>query len=260
MTAPAHALIRSAIAPLLAEPRVSSPQRSQRLAGHTVEVLEAHGDWRRVRGTDGYEGWVHAGYLAAAPRSTARQSRGARRVSLGCVSGVAGGGGGGGRRALPLGAYLGPEEIVESGDAVAEAALGARFPATAAGVARSATTFFAGASYQWGGITPWGADCSGFVQSVFALHGVALPRDAWQQAEAGTALERTPGAVQAGELAFFSDRDDGRITHVGVGVGGGRMAHVAVGRGGHAVERLADGRDGYVKALRDRFRFARRVL
>jgi gamma-D-glutamyl-L-lysine dipeptidyl-peptidase len=256
MTSAGRAIVRTAIAPLLAEPRVSSPQVSQQLAGYPLEILEVRGDWRCVRGSDGYDGWVHAGYIATAPADTARQSRGTRRVSLGCVTGLAGGG----RRSLPLGAYLGPEETVESGRVMDETALAIAFPRTAAAVAQSAVEFFEGTSYQWGGITPWGADCSGFVQTVFALHGIALPRDAAQQAERGDAVERTPAALETGELAFFSDRDDARITHVGLGAGGGRMAHVAVGRGGFAVERLTDPRDGYVNALLTRFRFARRLL
>jgi len=250
------AVVRAAIAPLLADPRASSEQVSQRLAGHALEILESQGDWVRVRGDDRYEGWVHTGYIARAPDGSARQSRGARRVSLGCVTRIPGGG----RRALPLGAYLGPEETAEYGEVVEETARGARFPAAAAAIARSASQFFEGTSYQWGGITPWGADCSGFVQSLFILHGVALPRDASQQAAAGAPVERTFADVGAGELAFFSDREDRRITHVGLGIGGGRLAHVAIGRGGFAIERLADPRDGYLKGLRDRFRFARAVV
>lgn len=258
MSAPrtARAVVRAAIAPLLAEPRASSPQVSQRLAGHELEVLAGDGPWSRVRGADGYEGWVHDGYLAPAPGEAARQSRGTRRLSLGCVTRIAGGG----QRALPLGAWLSPDETPESGRVVEELRLPYEFPNAAHAVARSATAFFEGASYQWGGITPWGADCSGFVQSVFALHGVALPRDAGQQALAGSAVERALTDLAPGELAFFSDRDDGAITHVGLGIGGGRMAHVAIGRGGFAVERLAAPRDAYLEALRGRYRFARTVL
>ncbi|HEY5218439.1 MAG TPA: NlpC/P60 family protein, partial [Gemmatimonadaceae bacterium] len=182
--------------------------------------------------------------------------RGARRVSLGCITRTPGGG----QRVLPLGAYLSPEETVESGEAVDEMTAAARFPATASAVSRTAPEFFAGTSYQWGGITPWGADCSGFVQSVFGLHGVSLPRDAWQQAAAGAPVERGLTALHAGELAFFSDRDDRKITHVGLCVGEGRLAHVAVGRGGFAIERVSDGSDAYVKKLLERFREARTVL
>ena len=104
-------------------------------------------------------------------------------------------------------------------------------------------------------MSPWGADCSGFVQTTFALHGVALPRDAWQQAEVGV---ETDGQA-AGDLIFFSEREDGRITHVGLSLGDGTMAHVALGRGGHAIDRL-DADDPYVRALMGRRRFARRLI
>jgi len=253
---PGRAVVRAAVAPLLADPRASGVQLSQRLAGHVVDVLETRNDWHRVRGADGYEGWVHTGYLSRVPGGSTRRSLQSTHISLGCRTRVPGGG----RRSLPLGAYLAPEETLESGDAVAGAEAAARFPRTAASIARSAEEFFDGTSYQWGGITPWGADCSGFVQTVFWLHGVSLPRDAWQQGEAGVPGSLALSALQSGELAFFSDRDDLQITHVGLGIGGGRMAHVAIGRGGFSIERLSAGHDSYVRKLRDRFRFVRQVV
>ena len=248
--------VRAAIAPLLAEPRAAAPQVSQRLAGHAVDALETQGDWVRIRGADGYEGWTHTGYLIPLPGGEARQSTGMRRISWGCHTRTSSGG----RRALPLGALLGPDEVVESGDAVNETEAEVRFPGTAAAIARSAEQYFCGSGYQWGGVTPWGADCSGFVQTVFWLHGVQLSRDAWQQAEEGGPSTHALSAIQAGELAFFSDRDDQKITHVGLGIGDGRMAHSAIGRGGFEVERVTDGGDTYLLKLRDRFRFIRQVL
>ena len=249
-------VVRAAIAPLLAEPRAAAPQVSQRLAGHLVDALETHGDWVRIRGADGYEGWAHMGYLIPVPGGDGRQSSGTRRISLGCRTRMSGGG----RRALPLGARLTPEEVLESGEIVNEAEAEARFPRTAEAIARSAEEYFGGTSYQWGGVTPWGADCSGFVQTVFWLHGVPLLRDASQQAEQGAPSTHALSAIQAGELAFFSDRDDQKITHVGLGIGDGRMAHSAIGRGGFCVERLAAAGDAYLRTLHDRFRFIRQVL
>ena len=58
------AVVVAAIAPMLAEPHVSSGQVSQQLAGHVVSIVEDQGDWLLVRGSDQYEGWTHRGYLA----------------------------------------------------------------------------------------------------------------------------------------------------------------------------------------------------
>jgi cell wall-associated NlpC family hydrolase len=98
------------------------------------------------------------------------------------------------------------------------------------------------------------------VQTVFGLHGVALPRDARQQAELGTALELAPESWQAGDLLFFSDRADGRITHVAIVAPEHTLRHVAIGRGGFAVERLDGATDPYTVALMGRLRGARRLL
>lgn len=255
LAAGTNAVVRMAVAPMHGEPRVSSPQVSQRLAGHTVEIVAAEGDWARARGSDGYEGWIHRGFLTPEPPMAARQSRRVTRVSLGCVARDPHGS----RRALPLGAYLAPDELVESGEATETTQLGRRFPSDAAAICTTAVERFAGTSYQWGGITPWGADCSGLVQTTFGLHGVALPRDAWQQAETGAPGAKKILDAKAGELLFFTDREDRRITHVGLALGDRRMVHLALGRGGYAIERLEDAEDAYVSRLVERFVCARRL-
>lgn len=254
LTAPGRAAVHAPIAPMYSEPYVASTQISQRLSGHDVELLEGQDDWFLSRGVDGYEGWIHRGFLhpPPAPNAGARRST---RISLGCVAATAGGS----RRALPLGARLSPEETVKTGDVIDETELPKRFPRDAQAIIRSAQHYFVGTSYLWGGITPWGADCSGFVQSIFALHGVQLPRDAWQQAESGT----DAGALRdlrAADLAFFTDREDKRVTHVAIALGEGQLVHLALGRGGYAIESLDDSGDGYVLKLRERFLRARRIL
>jgi cell wall-associated NlpC family hydrolase len=79
--------------------------------------------------------------------------------------------------------------------------------------------------YLWGGRTNWGIDCSGFVQTVFKLNGIDLPRDAYQQAEHGETLGFLEEA-QPGDLAFF-DNEAGRITHVGILLGQGKIIHAS---------------------------------
>jgi cell wall-associated NlpC family hydrolase len=252
------AIIRAPVAPMHGEPRISSAMISQQLAGHRVDALAEDGEWARVRGTDGYEGWIHAGFLAKAPATTARQSRRTTRISLGCSTKTASGV----SRVLPLRAFLAPDETPTSGEVIESTRRAARFPLDPVAVVSSAQAYFAGTSYLWGGVTPWGADCSGLVQTVFALHGKQLPRDASQQAESGedAGTDATGAALEAGDLLFFSDRDDKRVTHVGIATGDKRMVHLGLGRGGYSVERLADRKDAYVTLLRKRFLFARRVV
>ena len=256
-------LVRSAVAPLHGEPRVSSAQTSQYLAGHALDVLEERdGDWLRVRGHDGYEGWMHRGYTRAAPETLgaghcpASQGRMGCRLSLGCLVER---GADGCRRALPLGAWVESDETLRDGAALPSAEVAEAFVRDPEAIAGSAATLFVGASYQWGGVTPWGADCSGFVQTVFWLHGVALPRDAWQQAQCGSDAGTDPATLLPADLLFFSDRPDHRITHVGIALGHGRMAHLALGRGGFAQERFGTD-DAYVAKLAERFVGARRVI
>ncbi len=251
-----EATVRSPIAPMHAEPRVASQMISQQIGGHRVDALEEEGEWVRARGADGYDGWMHTGFLARAPELSSRQSRQATRISLGCVTRT----GAGDRRALPLRAVLAPDEVVKMGETVEATELSDRFPLDPVAITRSAQDYFAGTAYLWGGVTPWGADCSGLVQSVFALHGTQLPRDAWQQAELGTDAGRDVGELATADLLFFSDRADQRVTHVGIALGERRMVHLALGRGGYAIERLDNRADPYVDKLRERFLFARRML
>ena len=255
-------LIRAPIAPLLQEPLISSGQSSQLLAGHPVDILEARDEWLLVCGEDGYEGWMYRGYLAVVERDSGWSSRLSPaverepRLSLGCVTRTDTGG----LRRLPLGAWLDESEHVEEGEVLRFREREHRFPRDATALCATAKAFFEGTSYQWGGVTPWGADCSGLVQAVYGLHGIELPRDAWQQALEGRDAGTDILALAAGALLFFSDRTDRRITHVGISCGSRRMVHLALGRGGWATEQLDDATDGYVARLRERFLHARTVL
>lgn len=238
-------VVRATIAPLLTEPRASASLSSQLLRGEPVTVLEVRGHWVRVHGEDRYEGWMHEGYLAA-PNSGDDFSC----LSLGCDVLE----GDGAKRSLPFGARLTSASTIVEGRAVALSELGAEFPRHASAICDSALTLFEGASYLWGGSTPWGCDCSGYVQRVFRLHGVSLPRDAWQQFRCGEAVELDRDVIQQGDLLFFSDRDDGRITHVGLAVDELRMIHSSLARGGVAVDAVV------AAGLAAQFRGARRVV
>lgn len=84
---------------------------------------------------------------------------------------------------------------------------------------------FLNTPYLWGGRTCWGIDCSGFTQLVYSVNGFQLPRDAYQQAETGSALSFVEEA-EPGDLAFF-DNEEGKITHVGIILENNQIIHAS---------------------------------
>jgi len=84
---------------------------------------------------------------------------------------------------------------------------------------------FLNAPYLWGGRSPFGIDCSGFVQLVYKLNGYKLPRDASQQVESGLPLSFVEEA-EAGDLAFF-DNEQGSIVHVGIVLDNQQIIHAS---------------------------------
>lgn len=232
---------------------------SQLLRGHQADIVDTDGNWLRLRGADGYEGWCHRGYVSAERAFSAASLSSAwgaeRRMSVGCaVTSLTEG-----EMELPLGALLDADEEVTRGIAMNNRARARYFEPDADLLVRRAVELFRGAPYQWGGVTPWGVDCSGFVQTMFALHGTQLPRDAWMQGERGREVANDIVELEPGDLLFFSDRDDGRPTHVALSLGGARCVHCSLANGGFGINAL-DGEDSVGRGLRDTFRFARRIL
>lgn len=243
---------------MLCEPDVRTTQVSQLLHGHVARVIERKGLWLHVKGADEYTGWVHQGYVVTVPDTGESLADtgwdDARPLSLGCTvrdEHAA-------TRKLPLGALITEGQERVGGLAMTLAERRKSFPSEADSITASAMTFFEGTSYEWGGVTPWGCDCSGLVSSSFQLHGVKVPRDAWMQAMTGAPVESIQD-LRPADLLFFSDEPEGKITHVAISLGETRVVHLALGRGGYAVDDLAS-REEYTSLLVQRFRFGRRIL
>jgi hypothetical protein len=79
---------------------------------------------------------------------------------------------------------------------------------------------FLGAPYEWGGLSAAGIDCSGLVHLAYRLAGQRVPRDSWQQEEAGAAVPA--GEARLGDLVTYGDR---RADHIAFWLGGGAILH-----------------------------------
>ena len=77
---------------------------------------------------------------------------------------------------------------------------------------------YLGVPYVWGGASPSGFDCSGFIMYVYAQVGVSLPHHAASQYGMGTPVSRD--ALEPGDLVFFNG-----LGHAGIYIGGGQFIH-----------------------------------
>ncbi len=84
---------------------------------------------------------------------------------------------------------------------------------------------FLGNPYVWGGTSlTKGADCSGFVLSVFKKFGVSLSHHSGSQAKEGTKISASE--LKPGDLVFYAN-SSGTINHVAIYIGGGKVIHAS---------------------------------
>lgn len=222
-------LCRLSIVPLRAEARESSEMVSQLLFGDHYTVLEVSGnkEWLRIKiQFDGYEGWINAkqhhiiteehfeelsnvGYQACGElcgRLTLKNE--VLHIVYGSL--------------LPL---TGNElfdltELVKyEGKRLAVRKI-RDFT-----VLKEIAFQYINSPYLWGGKTPFGIDCSGFVQMTFKLCGYPLLRDASQQARQGKTVENI-GEAKPGDLAFFENAQR-KIVHVGIVLENKQIIHAS---------------------------------
>lgn len=221
-----HVICTLSIVPVRQDPSDRAEQVTQWLFGETADVLERTSKWTRLRfHHDGYEGWVDNLQMTAAPDGVELTPvRSAEQfVHVNTAKGAL---------ILPFGAVLpscsnGTFEI--AGERIG-------FPGrVAATLGPNASTpvqrllalkdQWLNTPYLWGGRSPAGVDCSGLTQMLYLLCGVALPRDAYQQAGIGAAVDLIDLAT-TGDLAFF-DNAEGRIVHVGIVLSDRRILHAS---------------------------------
>lgn len=155
---------------------------TQALGGEPVTVVDIRGDWAKVVVADQPSSLDRRGYPGWLP--TVQLSRGPAAPGPGLTD-------------VPAGSPTGAE-LVRSAEA------------------------FAGIPYLWAGVSPAGFDCSGLTWAVYRAHGIVIPRDAADQAGAGSPVDI--GALAPGDLLFYaSGSAQDSIHHVAMYVGNGMM-------------------------------------
>jgi cell wall-associated NlpC family hydrolase len=242
MVAPPKALVTVGIADQRAEPAQTSELVDQAHLTEMATVLGEQNDWRYVQGPDQYFGWIRADQIFEIPGSNnigivavlladlheraSRASAVVERLPAGTRPPQI-------FVAAQTGVPYRPEwaevplrsDVTERGarsgflavaDTTRDGEVATRYP-TANDYLKTAESFI-GVPYLWGGTTALGLDCSGFVQQVYRLNGVALPRDADQQAKLGRKVDE----ARAGDLMFFGAES---VTHVALATSATEFIH-----------------------------------
>jgi cell wall-associated NlpC family hydrolase len=123
--------------------------------------------------------------------------------------------------------------VLLSGTAVASAE-----PVAGEDVAELADQYV-GSHYAWGGSSPAGFDCTGFVMFVYGQFGLSLPHNEAGQLASGPSVESDD--LQPGDVLAFENTYRRGLSHVGIYLGGGRFVHAGDEAHGVLVDDLWDG-------------------
>ncbi len=211
-------IVNVAVMNVYQEPSFTAPVVTQALMGESCTILRRSDHWYNIRQWDGYEGWANGFYgivrakdysadnvfydiqgtildkeqqplrtIVFGSRVDAHQKDNKFMINL--PDGHQG--------QISRGLHL--STLIPSRESIVE-------------LAKS----FTGIPYRWGGISTLGFDCSGFVQTLFRVHDINLPRDAHQQ-EAHLQEEIEQSVAQPGDLMFFIEQE--RVSHVAISLG-----------------------------------------
>ena len=204
--------------PVRSFPADTAEMVTQLLLGDLFEILETRGSWELIRiSADGYEGWIDSKQFFPLQLDDYQSIQQHSQVLAAELLNISTGSNGE-TLLVPMGSNLPyfADNSFRIGDKTfsytGEIRIGnAKLPMSEI---QHTARMLLNVPYLWGGRSPLGMDCSGFVQLVYKLQGINLPRDAQQQAIIGETIDFLNEA-EPGDLAFF-DNEEGKITHVGI--------------------------------------------
>lgn len=205
--------------------RAGESEKSECLAlisdGERYGIVSQGEEWTRIELDNSLSGYVKNDYIDITYNTvyamTVEQEAAAAQSS------------GGGTSDESAGNTSGDADASSSDAGGTQAASEVPYSGAGADVANYALQFV-GNPYVYGGTSLTnGADCSGFVMSVYAAFGISLPRTADVQATVGT--EVSLSELQPGDLVFY-DHGTGSVQHVALYIGNGQIVHASTSRTG----------------------------
>ena len=236
-------VVKVPVLDMTAKPQSGSKRVSQARLGDNLAVERRSGEHLQVRSDDGYRGWVRGSGVTRGRRvryaktghvmvvdalfepvsSSPADLRAIQVAPMGSVLQVSDVKGERPRIVLPDGraGFARTKEIRN--------ALNPFRKEMVERIVQRALTLV-GAPYLWGGTTPWGLDCSGFVQLAFRMGGYQLLRDADMQFDSnGQTVSRQD--MKSGDLLFFRGRKSPKVGHVAMYLEGRLMVHASGSEG-----------------------------
>ncbi|MGB8704027.1 MAG: C40 family peptidase [Gillisia sp.] len=214
-----YGICNLSIVSVRAQPSHLSEMTSQLLYGEYFKILEERSQWSRIRNEfDTYEGWLEKSQIfKISEEDFLDLSSEERSYSTDLVEHITDAAGN--LTPVVVGSVLNyTAKIGHSFEGYKTSGIKDKSQII------NTALLYLNAPFLWGGKTPFGIDCSGLTQMVYALNGYCLLRDSHQQATQGEALSFIEES-EAGDLAFFDD-NEGIINHVGIIMPDNYIIHV----------------------------------
>ena len=219
-------IVNASVVNIYSDPDFKSAVVTQGLLGESCVIMDSMGDWFNINQWDGYSGWIHKhqGILTNKTYDanlTVFEMDGVVTKESGKTV----------IRDLTFGNILNGKPMsggfavtLPDGEKGWTSTLLGRMTEqpTRKSIIRLARSFM-GVPYLWGGKSPHGFDCSGYIQTIYKTFNLELPRDAHQQADHFKESTITMEQAKQADLHFF--KNGGKITHVALAEENGYFLH-----------------------------------